>query len=265
MIAATVAVAVLLGVPYLVAAARLRGRGDPWPRRRDAAFTAGAVVLVASVAGTAAHDATVTGRPFTHHMAGHLGTAMAAPLLFAAGRPVTLALRALPPGPPRRTLVALARSRPVALLLHPPVAAVLDVGGLWLLYRTPLLARTHHTPSLDAVVHLHLLLAGCLFTFAVLAREPVRHRPATLTRALILLAASAAHAVLAKSLYAHGPPGTAYTAADLHAAAQLMYYGGDAVELALALLIGHQWYRAEGRRRTPGRRLGAAGPVIRAR
>ncbi|WP_338785667.1 hypothetical protein [Streptomyces sp. DG1A-41] len=35
--------------------------------------------------------------------------------------------------------------------------------------------------------------------------------------------------------------------ADLHLASQLMYYGDDAVEIVLALLLASQWYRAQGR------------------
>ncbi|GGU32793.1 hypothetical protein GCM10010244_68890 [Streptomyces coeruleorubidus] len=50
-----------------------------------------------------------------------------------------------------------------------------------------------------------------------------------------------------RSLWATGPPGTALTPADLRLASLLMYYGGDAVEIALALLLASQWYRAQGR------------------
>lgn len=77
--------------------------------------------------------------------------------------------------------------------------------------------------------------------------DPIRHRPGFAVRAGTLLAAAAAHAVLAKSLWATGPPGMAFTSADLHLASQLMYYGGDAVEIVLALLLASQWYRAQGR------------------
>jgi putative membrane protein len=77
--------------------------------------------------------------------------------------------------------------------------------------------------------------------------DPIRHRPGWALRAGTLLAAAAAHAVLAKSLWATGPPGAAHTPADLHLASQLMYYGGDVVEVALALLLAGQWYRARGR------------------
>ena len=46
-----------------------------------------------------------------------------------------------------------------------------------------------------------------------------------------------------------GPPGTSFAAADLRAGAQLMYYGGDVVEVFLALVLAVQWYATTGRRR----------------
>ena len=55
------------------------------------------------------------------------------------------------------------------------------------------------------------------------------------------LLAGAAHAVLAKTLYAAPPTGTSYPEADLHLGAQLMYYGGDLVELALAGVLAGTW------------------------
>ncbi|MEV4194227.1 cytochrome c oxidase assembly protein, partial [Streptomyces toxytricini] len=54
---------------------------------------------------------------------------------------------------------------------------------------------------------------------------------------------------LAKGLYAVPPPGLAVAAGDLRAGAVLMYYGGDAVEIALASVLAVQWYAATGRAR----------------
>jgi putative membrane protein len=69
----------------------------------------------------------------------------------------------------------------------------------------------------------------------------------------------AAHGILAKSLYA-GPP-TGVPAARAEAGAQVMYYGGGVVELALLVLLGVEWYRWTGRRtrHTPVRRVRARG------
>ena len=129
------------------------------------------------------------------------------------------------------------------------MAEALDIGGLWLLHRAPLPPSLHHSPLFS----LRLFLAGTLFTFTLLAVAPVRHRPRFAVRADTLPAAAAAHAVLAKSLWATGPPGTAFTPADLRLAPQLRHYGGDAVETALALLPASQWYRAQGRSLRPRR------------
>jgi putative membrane protein len=233
---------------YLLAAARLRRRGDVWPYARDLCFAAGggALALAAAV--------TPPGGPFTAHMTRHLVVGMAAPLLLVLARPLTLALRALGPGGARRALLAAAHSRPAAWLVFPPLAAALDVGGLWLLYRTPLWAASHDRPLLQAAVHLHVLAAGLLFTFAVCRLDPVRHRWGPLWRGAALLGAGAAHAVLAKSLYAHPPYGTGFAAADLRTGARLMYHGGDLVELALAVVLAAQWYAAGGRALARARR-----------
>ncbi|XMA39929.1 cytochrome c oxidase assembly protein [Streptomyces albogriseolus] len=143
----------------------------------------------------------------------------------------------------------MAHSPVAGWLLCPPVAAVVDIGGLWALYRTDLWSAAHRHPVLGGLLELHMLLAGLLFAMAVCAVDPVRRRSGLPLRAVTLLAAGAAHAVLAKSLYAAGPPGTAFAPPDLRSGAQLMYYGGDAVEVLLALTLAVQWYVTTGRRR----------------
>ncbi|MFD0684536.1 cytochrome c oxidase assembly protein [Actinomadura fibrosa] len=226
-------------VAYLAAAGALRRRGDAWPWRWDTCFTAGGAALVVALLP-------LPGGEFTGHMIQHLLAGMVAPLLLVPARPFTLVLRTLRPGRPRRALLTLAHS-PASWLLFPPLAALLDLGGLWVLYRTPLLAATHDRPLLHAAVHARMVAAGVLFTAAICQLDPVRHRWSPLTRGLTLLLAGAAHAVLAKTLYGTPPPGTAFRPDDLHTGAQLMYYAGDLVELALATVIAVHWYTATGR------------------
>ncbi|HWU05322.1 MAG TPA: cytochrome c oxidase assembly protein [Streptomyces sp.] len=240
--------ALLAAVAYGLAAGRLWRRGDAWPWWRPVSFTAGCTWVAWAGVGP------LPGGPFTAHMTGHLLLGMAAPLLLVLARPLTLALRASPPGAARRGLLSLAHSRPARLLAHPLLAALLDAGGLWLLYRTDVYAHTHHRPLLHALVHAHVLAAGLLFTFAVCQVDPVRHRRPPALRGVALLAAGVAHAVLAKTLYATPPPGTAFTTTDLHTGSQVMYYGGDLVEAALGTVLAASWYRAAGRARTRHRR-----------
>ncbi|MEU0371872.1 cytochrome c oxidase assembly protein [Streptomyces sp. NPDC006283] len=86
----------------------------------------------------------------------------------------------------------------------------------------------------------------------------MRRRWSLAWRGGTLLAVGAAHAVLAKSLYVTPPPGATYAEADLRAGAQLMYYGGDLLEVAIAAVIAAQWYAATGRDLLRTRRTAAA-------
>lgn len=215
------ALAVILAATGYLAAAR----AHRWPRRREVAFTAGALVVVVALL--------VPVRTATAHMAQHVAVGMAGPLLLVLGRPVTLALRR-PRG--RHALLRVLRSWPATVLVFPPVAALLDVGGLWLLYRTPLVTRVH-----EPWVQVHVLAAGALFAAAICQVEPVRHRYGLALRAATLVAAGAAHGVLAKTLYASDPA--------LQPGAVVMYYGGDVVDIVLAGVICLQWYRRQSRSR----------------
>jgi putative membrane protein len=126
----------------------------------------------------------------------------------------------------------------VRVLVHPVTAAVLDGGGLWVLYTTPLYPAMMHSPSIHLLVQAHVLLAGALFAYAVAGTDPMPHRPGHPVRAAALLAFLAAHAILAKYLYGHPPAGVP----DGRAGAELMYYGGDVADLALVIVFCWQWY-----------------------
>ena len=202
-------------VAYVLAAART----GAWPPVRTAAWLAG--VATAAV-GVSVPD----------HMIGHLLLGMLAPLLLVRAAPVTLALRTLPVAKARR-LSRVLRSRPARVLTAPAVAAVLDVGGLWLIFSTDL----HEHP----LAQVHVLAAGYLFTAAVVGVDPSPHRARLGTRAAVLVLASAAHGILAKRLYGSDPDG-----------AMLMYYGGDVIEVALAVLLGREWLSAAWRGRPGG-------------
>ncbi|WP_226344292.1 cytochrome c oxidase assembly protein [Agilicoccus flavus] len=219
---------------YLAAIAVSRRRGRPWPAWRTACAEAGVGVAAVAVAPVAA----VGG--FVAHMWAHLLLGMLAPILLVLAAPVTLALRALPAARARRLSRFLA-SRPIRVLTHPAVAGTLDAGGLWLLYGTGLYAAMHHDPGLHLLVHAHVLAAGWLFTASVLRVDPDPHPVGHRTRALVLLAFLTLHAILAKHLYAHPPTGV--PEAQAQAGAQLMYYGGDYIDVALLVLFCLDWYR----------------------
>jgi putative membrane protein len=241
-----VALGLVVFAGYAAGAVRLRRRGDRWPPVRDAGFALGTVA-----AGAAMALPDTSG--FTGHMVQHVLLGMLAPVLLVLGRPVTLLLRASPPAV-RRRLTPVLGSAPVGVLVFPPFAAALEAGSLWLLYRTGLFAASGRDPGLHLLVHAHVLVTGVLFTASVCLLEPVRHRYGFAVRVAALVGAAAAHAVLAKSLYLTAPPGTVLDVADRQSGAELMYYGGDVVELGLALIMALGWYAARGRAEAHARR-----------
>jgi putative membrane protein len=158
-------------------------------------------------------------------------------------------LRALPLRP-RRALLRLLHSRAVRVLTAPATAILLDVGGLYLLYLTGLYARTENNDLIHAGVHLHMFLAGCLLSWAIIGIDPIRRRPSITARIVTLVVAGAAHDTLSKLMYAHDLPATAGSISDRHTGAELMYYGGTVIDLALAPRspASHPRSRGENRR-----------------
>jgi putative membrane protein len=249
---------VLVAVPllaaalaYLTAAVAVNRRRGRWPARHVACWIAGLAAVTAALVGPVA---TAADHDFTAHMAGHLLLGMAAPLLLVLAAPVTLALRALPAGH-ARVLSHLLRTGPVRILTHPVVAAALNAGGLWALYTTGLYPASARHPWLHVLVHAHVFAAGYLSTAAFIGLDPTPHRPDRGVRTAALLGFLAAHGILAKYLYAHPPTGV--PAAQGHAGAELMYYGGDVIEVLLAAALLAGWYARGGRQLAHARRRGS--------
>lgn len=236
---------VLAGVAYLAAATRRPG----WPALRTASFMGGASVLLAAFLPpvTAWAHADLRG-----HMLQHLLIGMVAPLLLVLASPVGLLLGALPV-PVARRVAALLHSAPVRVVSHPVSALLLNVGGMALLYSTPLYALSRGQPALHALVHYHFLAAGYLFCWSIAGPDPAPRRPSLRLRGAVLLAGIAGHALLAKWMYIHlWPAGTGAAPAEIRAAAQWMYYGGDLAELGLVIAYMAVWYRRTAPRRMTG-------------
>jgi putative membrane protein len=238
---AFVALLVVAGVfiLYLVAVTRQNHLGRYWSSWRTASFGVGAVLLFAALAPPLAdlahHD-------FRAHMLQHILIGMLAPLGLVFGAPLTLAFRTLPVQA-SRSITAILHNR----LIHPVSAFVSNMGGMVLLYITPLYALTLTNPYLHSFMHLHFLVAGCLFTWAIAGPDPAPNRPGMRTRLLVLFLSIAAHATLGKLMYIYlWPHGTSHNAEEIRAAAQLMYYGGDFAELLLVIALFTIWYRRRG-------------------
>ena len=239
-------------VAYVVLVRAGRRRGRAWSDARTLSAAAGVVAGVVAVGplGVAGHH------DFTAHMWGHLLLGMLAPLLLVLSAPVTVALRGLPVAWARRLSRVLSTPY-VRVVSHPVVAGLLNIGGLWLLYTTPLHAWMHASAVGHLLVHVHVLLAGWVFTAAILQVDPAPHPHGHPLRAGVLVAFLALHAILSKHVYAHPPAGVGV--AEAQAGAQLMYYGGDWIDLVLIAVFCLDWYR-----RTAPVRSGRGGVVARA-
>ncbi|AXF57136.1 cytochrome c oxidase assembly protein [Salicibibacter kimchii] len=215
-----------------------RKKGRKWPAFRTIFWFAGVFLCLISVAGPIAHMAQVD---FRIHMAGHLFLGMLGPLLMALGAPVKLLLRSLSIQR-ARSLTRILRSRVLGFLSNPAVTAALNIGGLCVLYTTDLFRVMHESPLLHVVIHLHIFLAGYLFTVSLIYVEPISHRTSYLYRSIILVFALTAHGILSKYIYARPPESV--SADEAEAGGMLMYYGGDAVDLMIIIILCYHWYRA---------------------
>ncbi|MCC5884532.1 MAG: cytochrome c oxidase assembly protein [Halomonas sp.] len=240
---------VLITVCYLLAAGWQRQLGNGWSPWRSAFFILGSLLLAKALAppvmAWAHHD-------LYGHMALHLVMGMLAPLAWVLAAPVTLLLRTLPQAASRR-VASLLKSLPVRVVSHPLSALTLNIGGMYLLYLTPLYAVSLHNALVHYWVHLHFLLAGYLFCWAILAGpDPSPHRLSLRFRLGVLFLSMATHALLGKLMYGyHWPRGTGHSVEEIQAAAQLMYYGGDLAEVLLAVALLVMWLRTPHSRREP--------------
>ena len=237
---------------YLAGVRRHRARRAlRWSRWRTASWAAGAAMV--GLASTPVVEAAA--RQPSGHMAQHVVLGMIAPLALVLGAPLRLVLATTSPAV-GRLIGRLLRARPVHFLTHPASAAVVAVGGMLVLYLTPLYAASAGNAAVHHAVHLHVVASGYLFSWSIVGPDPAPDRPGLRTRVLVLVLAAAAHSCLAKLLYARAeelPPGHRHTVDEMEQAAQWMYYGGDLAEVLLATALFASWYRLARRERRSSR------------
>ncbi|HWS49420.1 MAG TPA: cytochrome c oxidase assembly protein [Microbacterium sp.] len=230
-------------ISYLAGMVIQGRRGRPWSPLRGWCWMLGCGVALIGMLGPLVSPSF---DGFVGHMTAHLLVGMLAPLLLVLAAPMTLALRTLDRDPARR-LSRLLRSAPARLVTAPAVAAALNIGSMWALYFTPLWELAE-VPFFHLVLMLHFLIVGYLFTVSIVGVDPNPHRASFTVRAIVLMLALAAHSVLAKLIYAEPPPGV--SRGDGEVGAQVMFYGGDLIDVALMVVLCAEWYRVSGRRLT---------------
>lgn len=208
-----------------------------WPLYRTVFWVLGVLSASAAVNGPIADLAHTD---FRAHMVGHLLLGMLAPLLMVLAAPMILLLRTLHVKQ-ARFLTRILKSWIFRILSNPIFASTLNVGGLWILYTTNLYMLMQHNMLLHILIHIHVFIAGYLFTLSIIYIEPTPHRKGYIFRSFVIVLALAAHSILSKYIYAHPPIGV--STAQAEKGGLLMYYGGDVIEVILIFIFCFQWYK----------------------
>jgi putative membrane protein len=207
-VVAIVLVAVTAGC-YLAGTRRLARRGRRWSKARTTAFLAGSiVVVVATQTGIARYDTVL----FSMHVVQHVLLGMVAPVLFALGAPVTLALQSAH-APTKTVLRRALDSAPAAVITNPLVATALFIVTLPALYFTPIYEWSLQYPVVHAWLHMHFVVVGVVFAEAVVGLDFNRHRIGYPARLGLVVATVPLHAFLSVVLLSS----TTVFAADVYA------------------------------------------------
>jgi putative copper resistance protein D len=189
--------AIVFAIVYILAAFRLRRRGDAWPAGRWLAWLLGCLVLLfATSSGLGRYMPAM----FSMHMAVHMLLSMLTPILLVLGAPVTLALRALPaagrddPPGPREWLIAALHSRLSRFLTNPLVATVLFIAGFYGLYFGGIFDAAVNNHAAHLAMNLHFLLTGYLFYWVVIGVDPTPRPIPPLGKLAMLFASLPLHA-----------------------------------------------------------------------
>lgn len=225
-------------IVYILAVFLSNRKYREWPVYRTVFWVLGIAFATITVAGPLAERAHVD---FTVHMLGHLFLGMLSPLLMVLAAPMTLIMRFLNIALARR-LSRLLKTVPFRIISDPILASLLNIGGLWILYTTDLYTAMHESIILHVLIHVHIFLAGYLFTVSMIYIDPTPHRTSYVYRSIVLVLALAAHGILSKYIYANPPIGVSPTQAQM--GGMLMYYGGDAIDIIIIFILCLQWYKA---------------------
>ena len=242
---------------YLLGVVTLRRRGDHWPVGRTLSFVALGMgsFYIATSSGLAAYDTTL----LSVHMMQHMVLSMLVPLALALGAPVTLALRTLP-ATPRRWLLRALHSRVAKVLSFPPLTFLLYVTSPWALYFSGWYDASLESPYVHELMHVHLVLVGCLFFWPLVGVDPVPGRVSYPFRMLLIVLTLPFHAFLGVTIMGQtgliggdwypslhdGPMGSWLPdpADDQQLAGGLLWAAGDLVGLVFVGVLFVQWVRS---------------------
>ena len=230
-----------VGALYILLVFMTNKKYKEWPINRTLFFIGALCCSWLALVGPIAQSAHLD---FEAHMITHLLLGMLAPLLLVLSSPMRLVLRALPVKYARR-LTTILKSDYFAMVTHPIIASILNVGGLWILYTTELYSVLHISSLFYIIVHLHVFLAGYIFTVSMIYIDPTPHRTGFLLRSIVLILAMAGHSILSKWIYANPPVGV--DPIEAQNGGMLMYYGGDLIDLMIVIILCYQHFNGKGK------------------
>ena len=153
---------------YLAGVRRLRRSGERWPAGTALAFGGGlAVVVVATMSFLGVYQGVL----FYARAVQTILLLLAAPLLLALGRPLSLLTAAAPPA--GRRLAAVVGSRAARVLTFPAITALAVVLVGFLLYFTSWYEAGLHDAAVRELTYLALLAPGWVFFWTLLRLDPV--------------------------------------------------------------------------------------------
>jgi putative copper resistance protein D len=234
---------VVLGGWYLRSVRRLAARGEGWPGVRVASFCLGELSLAFGlVSGIAAYD-----RIFKVVAVQHILISIAAPIFLAVSAPISLAREAGTPKT-RAAIDRALRSRASMVLSHPKFTWTFYGLSLYVVYFTGLYAFALQHTAIHTLVHLVLLLAGCLFWWPAVGVDPVPYRPSHGARIFYMLLVLPLYTILGMGLESQSSPlAPGMSLVDMRAGAGVIWVAGEVTGLLGTLVLFVLWLRADER------------------
>ena len=240
---------------YLLAVRSLRRRGDRWPVGRTVSFLGGGLgtILLATEGPIAAYDTTL----ISVHMVQHMLLSMIAPIFFALGAPITLALRTFAK-PLHKALLWLLHSTYMKVLAFPIVSGAIAVANPWGLYFTSFYDLTLRNIWWHDINHFHFVVVGCVWTFALIGIDPMP-RVGYPMRMLAVFMTMPFHAFLGLTIMGQqtliagdwylnmGRAWGLSPAADQQLAGGILWAAGEIVSILIFIALTVQWSRASDR------------------
>jgi putative copper resistance protein D len=226
---------------YLYGVKRMAAKARMWPAYRTWLLLTGELALAFGLlSGIDAKD-----HLFSVYAIQHILIGIVAPLCFALSAPLTLLVRAGSDRVRDTTLAAL-DSRAARVIFNPFFTWAFFAASVMTLYLTGLYALSMRNDLANNLVHLDLILAGCLYWWPLIAADPIPTRLGSWAKILYLILAMPFFTILGMSLESESKgiaPGMSLT--EVHTGGGLLWCAGEIMGLLGAIAFFVLWLRAD--------------------